>query len=146
MHRLLCELRPRYLVVENTEGLFARGLGRVLGDLAEAGYDAEWSCLSARDFGAPHERERVFLVAYPDQEHGATRLGDLAHRTRPVFAGDDAKRVSFWLQAPSEAVGMADGVSGRIYKDRAGAIGNAIVPQIAEFIARQILEAERVTA
>jgi DNA (cytosine-5)-methyltransferase 1 len=43
-------------------------VGRVLGDLAEAGYDAEWACLSAREFGAPHLRKRVWLVAYPARD------------------------------------------------------------------------------
>src|SRR5947208_11045335 len=65
MHRVICELRPRYVVVENVAALLIRGMGRVLGDLAEIGYDAEWDCFRASDFGAPHERERVFLIAYP---------------------------------------------------------------------------------
>jgi DNA (cytosine-5)-methyltransferase 1 len=71
--RIVRELRPRYVVVENVPALLTgKGkrwdrapVGRVLGDLAEAGYDAEWACLSAREFGAPHLRKRVWLVAYP---------------------------------------------------------------------------------
>lgn len=79
--RIVCELRPRYVVVENVPALLTgKGkrwdrapVGRVLGDLAEAGYDAEWACLSAREFGAPHLRKRVWIVAYPawDAEAGA---------------------------------------------------------------------------
>lgn len=62
--RIIRELRPRYVVVENVAALLGRGMERVLGDLAACGYDAEWDCLSARDFGAPHLRERMWIVAY----------------------------------------------------------------------------------
>ncbi|TDC86496.1 DNA cytosine methyltransferase [Actinomadura sp. 7K507] len=58
-------LRPGLLVVENVAALRARGLCRVLGDLAEAGYDAVWCSLRAADVGAPHRRERVFVAAHP---------------------------------------------------------------------------------
>ena len=64
-YRVICELRPRFVLVENVPGLLVDGLGRVLGDLAEAGYDAEWQVLSAADMGANQMRKRVFIVAYP---------------------------------------------------------------------------------
>ena len=63
--RLIGELRPRYVIVENVPALLARGFGRVLGDLAALGYDAEWDCIPASAFGAPHRRDRVWIVAYP---------------------------------------------------------------------------------
>ena len=63
--RIIGELRPRFVLVENVAALLGRGMGRVLGDLAEIGYDAEWEVVSAADVGAPHLRERVWLVAYP---------------------------------------------------------------------------------
>jgi DNA (cytosine-5)-methyltransferase 1 len=63
--RLIRELRPRYVVVENVSALLSRGLDRVLGDLAAIGYDAEWHCIRAADVGAPHLRDRVWIVAYP---------------------------------------------------------------------------------
>lgn len=62
--RIICELRPRFVLVENVAALTHRGMGRVLGDLAAGGYDAEWQILSAESVGAPHIRERVFIVAY----------------------------------------------------------------------------------
>lgn len=65
--RVVRELRPRIVVVENVGALLSRGLGVVLGDLAEAGYDAEWRCVRASDVGAPHQRERLFVVAYRDR-------------------------------------------------------------------------------
>lgn len=71
--RLIGELRPRYVIVENVAALLAgpsekRGgwFGRVLGDLAECGYDAEWENIPAAALGAPHRRERVWLLAYPN--------------------------------------------------------------------------------
>jgi DNA (cytosine-5)-methyltransferase 1 len=73
--RAIGELRPRYVVVENVAALLGRGLERVLGDLAALGYDAEWEVLSAADVGAPHERERLWLVAYPDCTGLAKRAG-----------------------------------------------------------------------
>ena len=76
--RLIRELRPRYVVVENVAALLARGLGRVVGDLAACGYDAEWDCIPAAAVGAPHRRDRLWLVAYPGcegREPGGLRGG-----------------------------------------------------------------------
>jgi DNA (cytosine-5)-methyltransferase 1 len=68
MLRIICELRPRVAVLENVSAITFRGLSRVLGDLAEIGYDAEWQIISARQFGAPHLRRRWFCVAYPNSK------------------------------------------------------------------------------
>ena len=65
--RIVGEVGPRFVLVENVTGLLmGGGLGVVLGDLASMGFDAQWSVLSAGAVGAPHIRERVFLVAYPN--------------------------------------------------------------------------------
>lgn len=64
--RLAGELRPHYIIVENTAALLGRGLGRVLGDLATLGFDAEWHCIPASAVGAPHGRDRVWILANPD--------------------------------------------------------------------------------
>jgi len=63
--RAIRALRPGLVVVENVAALLGRGMGRVLGDLAAAGYDAQWCCLRAADVGAPHGRARLFLAAHP---------------------------------------------------------------------------------
>lgn len=63
MYRIICEVRPRFVLVENSPMLTLRGLHRVLGDLAEGGYDAAWSVLGAADVGAPHRRDRMWIVA-----------------------------------------------------------------------------------
>jgi DNA (cytosine-5)-methyltransferase 1 len=62
--RLVRELRPRAVVLENVSALLTRGLDRVLGTLAEIGYDAQWHCIPAAYVGAPHIRDRVFVLAY----------------------------------------------------------------------------------
>jgi DNA (cytosine-5)-methyltransferase 1 len=59
-------LRPRFALLENVPGHLSLGFGRVLGDLAELGYDCEWDCIPAAAVGAPHLRYRVFVVAYAD--------------------------------------------------------------------------------
>lgn len=64
-HRVVRQLRPRYVVVENVSGLRRGGMGDVLGDLASIGFDAEWESLPAAAFGAHHGRDRVWIVAYP---------------------------------------------------------------------------------
>ena len=67
MARVIGEVRPRFALVENSPALVVRGIGRVLGDLAEMGYDARWGVFSAADAGARHERERVWIVAHSDE-------------------------------------------------------------------------------
>ncbi|MET0035360.1 MAG: DNA cytosine methyltransferase [Candidatus Thiodiazotropha lotti] len=63
MARIISEVRPRFVFVENSPVLTSRGLGRVLGDLAEMGFDARWGVLGAIHAGAPHKRERIWIVA-----------------------------------------------------------------------------------
>ena len=69
MARIIGEVRPRYCFVENSPMLTSRGLGTVLGDLAEMGFDAEWGVLSAADVGANHLRERIWIVGKNTQQH-----------------------------------------------------------------------------
>ena len=86
--RIVRELRPRFVVVENVAALLSRGLDTVLGGLAEAGYDAEWFCLRASDVGAPHRRERLFVVAHDLRDASERRRGtvDVARTTAHVEA------------------------------------------------------------
>ena len=64
--RIICDIRPRFVFVENSPMLTSRGLGVVLGDLASAGYDTEWTCLSAAEVGANHVRDRIWILAMAD--------------------------------------------------------------------------------
>lgn len=69
--RIIREVGPRYVFVENSAALTVRGLGTVLGDLAAMGFDAEWGVLSAAQVGAWHKRERIWIVA--ESRHWAGR-------------------------------------------------------------------------
>jgi DNA (cytosine-5)-methyltransferase 1 len=123
--RIVRELRPRCAVVENVAALLSRGLGTVLGDLAAAGYDARWRCIRASDVGAPHRRERLFIVAFRrDSVADAERdeLRELGQRLSGGRAGELRPRGDAELGGSSE--GMADAASaGRSRAERRGAEG-----------------------
>ena len=98
MRRVVREVEPKFVFVENTPALLVRGFDRVLGSLADLGFDAEWCVLSAGDCGAPHLRRRCWiLAAHPDrisvwkqQQRAAWRRLDLPPRwqTEPLFDGE----------------------------------------------------------
>jgi DNA (cytosine-5)-methyltransferase 1 len=71
--RIIGEIRPKFVIVENVSMLRSRGMGVVLGDLASLGYDAEWHCIPASAVNAPPRRDRVWIVANARRECGATR-------------------------------------------------------------------------
>lgn len=95
--RLINEIRPRYVIIENVRGLLSCGIEIVLQDLADIGYDAEWEVLPAAALGAPHHRRRVFVVAYP-HSHRLDRVYRFLHPFRRVL-GDDGQypRLFDWL-------------------------------------------------
>lgn len=157
-YRLICLLRPRVALVENVPGLLDWGLGRVLGDLAESGYDAEWSVLPAAAFGAPHVRERVFVVAYSNSQRGEVVSqansrdgGSFSQAQGKYFRGDSRPDLAkFWRDAIKLPNGLpckpriamlVNGIP--LAVDRLGSPGNAVVPQVAEWIGRRIIEAEQ---
>lgn len=175
--RVIGVLRPRFVIVENSPELTVRGLGEVLGDLASMRYDAEWTPVSAGDFGLPHERKRTILVAYP----GGKRLEkpDRKQATRrPVvfqdrdYTGLDSVRMlrgiplhdsreararmrmspdrgmviesisgAAGVEAESPVCRVGHGVPHRV--DRLRGLGNAVVPQVAEWVGRRIIESTR---
>ena len=63
MARVVSEIRPRFVFVENSPMLIHRGIGRVLGDLSSLGYDSKWNVMGAADIGAPHQRDRMWIVS-----------------------------------------------------------------------------------
>lgn len=144
--RIIRELRPCYVLVENVSALLIRGMGTILGGLAESGYDTEWQSLPAAAFGAPHYRERVFIVAYP---HGSRPQASVFQSGLLAAATADA-----WGQAAGSAGGMAGnwrewGIRSGVLRmahglphrmDRIKGVGNAVVPQVAEFVGRMIVE------
>jgi len=166
--RLVRELRPAFVIVENVAALLGRGLGDVLGDLAALGYDAWWDCIPASAVGAPHRRDRLWIVAYArGQQHegygDALRREIAAGLSRAAMADAESDRRdqghanagrrrcggrpeqgsgpwsgSWWLVEPD--VGrVAHGVPARV--DRLHGLGNAVVPQIPEILGRAIIAA-----
>lgn len=142
--RIIREIRPRYALIENVAALRYKqgGLGVVLRDLAEIGYDAEWHCITAWSVGAPHERDRVFVIAYPEGFLGQHPM--LAES--PKWVSEQPRRVGRnevrWVGRQAyqpSMVGVDNGVSDRV--DRVKSLGNAVVPQVAEWIGEQILHA-----
>lgn len=171
--RLARDLRPKFILVENVANLLAgpsdrpgAWFGRVLGDLACIGYDAEWENIPASALGAPHRRERIWLTAYPAQngnqeqrwafdgtnetEPQGSGVFDIVHAMAGnrdaaelrILARPDAgvrKEVGRgWLSQPN-VCRMDDGLPDGPH--RLGALGNAVVPQIPELIGNAILAA-----
>jgi DNA (cytosine-5)-methyltransferase 1 len=66
--RALRLVRPKFAILENVAALLSRGMGTVLGDMAEIGFDAEWHCIPASAVGAPHRRDRIWIIANPGSE------------------------------------------------------------------------------
>lgn len=161
MRRVICELRPGIVCVENVPGmlipdeLWPAPIGRVLGDLAALGYDAEWDCLPAAAFGAPQPRDRAFILAYADRcgsVHGKTER--FAAKAGMQTFGDigtscDARELrgkttsgweisNFQWIPESGMVRVVNGIPTELDKSRIRGLGNAVVPQIAQWIAERI--------
>ena len=139
--RLVGELRPKYVIVENVSALLSgpsdrRGawFGRVLGDLAEVGYDAEWHSIPASSIGAEHHRDRVWIIAYPNTAQ--LEGGCISSRIYSQHANFGNSR---WGKDKPGVVRTLNGVSSQM--DRLAGLGNAVVPQIPEIIGRAILGA-----
>jgi DNA (cytosine-5)-methyltransferase 1 len=180
-HRIIETLRPQWAVIENVPALRSRGLDQVLRSLAEIGYDTEWHCIPACAFGAPHRRDRIWIVAYASGErrqqdargpHGhegqdegratlqANQLerngegggeGAVANTRQPLLEGwHSRQRDGRWPAAQQSTGGtkhawavepdvgrVANGIPSRV--DRLRCLGNAVVPQVAEWIGRRIV-------
>jgi DNA (cytosine-5)-methyltransferase 1 len=145
-------------VAENVPGLlssdFGRFFGNVLRDLATCGYDAEWDIIPAATFGAPHRRDRIFIVAHTNCSDG-NRLSVFGEITSETIAEESTGWFSDWTKwgvtdgqgnrrircIPDSGIcGANDGIPSRM--DRLRCLGNAVVPQIAEWIGRRIVEAD----
>jgi DNA (cytosine-5)-methyltransferase 1 len=145
--RIIREVRPRIALLENVSALLSKPYARrIFGDLAESGYDARWCCVAAADAGAPHIRDRVWIMAYASCEPGGVRLqprqeGDETGRGSEILhtSGQDVEerrgnqsirepaKTGWWDVEPG--VGrVVDGMAHRV--DRLKAIGNGQVPAV----------------
>lgn len=133
MARIIGEVRPQFAFVENSPMLTSRGLGTVLGDLAEMGYDAEWGVLGASDTGLAHRRQRIWILAHSVenglQSHGSDRKNEEAR-----FRGQPPKPTSIRVRSPLQhenefcSIRINDAMANRV--DRLSAIGNGQVPAV----------------
>ena len=160
MFRVLGSMRPQWIVIENVPQLRKQGLWEVLSSLSSIGYDAEWQTISAEQFGLAHRRQRLFIVAYTnsvervrnyESGHAVGIRSEWHSKARRSKDGGDLFR---WLGEAYKALGFpaddpatrgaVDGIPNRL--DRNKGLGNAIVPTIAEWIGRRIIQIKSGTA
>lgn len=165
--RIIDRLRPRWVLLENVTALLIRGLDDVLRELAEIGYDAQWHCVPAAAVGAHHRRDRIFIIGNMANANGAngptSKIGmdkNRPQKSKKREGGDNwtqfgrcstimAKAKRNLCRVRSERGGaqwgvepqicrMANGVPDRIHRIRC--LGNAVVPQVAQFMGEIILD------
>lgn len=130
MLRLITDLRPRYVVIENSPVLRSRGLEQMLSSLVAVGYDAEWHCIPLNALDAPHRRDRVWIIAYTACErNGISPL--------EISAGWDQLVHGAWWHTEPRICRVVDAVSTEPH--RLAALGNAVSPIVPELIGRAIL-------
>lgn len=143
----ISRIRPRIALLENVPGHLSMGASAVIGDLAKIGYDCEWATISAASVGAAHKRERLFIIAYPDQRsmefsHQRGISPESVTTGRKILqpfnasSSNNGATHSDWFS--KSGVGrIANGVPHRM--DRLTGLGNAVVPQVAELVGRMIM-------
>lgn len=135
MYRIVRDVRPRYVIIENSPMLLVRGFEQVLCNLSEIGYDAEWQCLSGTDFGIQQGRERIYCIAYP-HEVNSKRSGQESVFRKPYLSGEYTRIYPGWRTRqsipPPKFSGKSNGVPNRM--DRVQCVGNAVQPIIAHYL------------
>ena len=150
--RIIEEIKPRFAIVENVGRLASKGLKEVLMSLAKIGYDAEWQDIRASDVGAPHRRERLWIIAYSNRngqcdsavnaEMGSSSKIDVSNFEStecPRIGRDSRKRKSKsrcggWWKTEPRVGRVVNGISSRVDRYRLKCLGNSIVPEIAKMI------------
>lgn len=154
--RLVGILRPRFVFVENVAGLASRGLGRVLGDLAALGFDAEWTCVRASDAGGLHERRRIFILANARESGkwssvdprspvapGDQPIGGSLSRRRAPYGPEEWRTLVGGADAKPAVGRIAHGLSARLARRHLAAYGDAVCPQQGSHALRLLLSRQR---
>ena len=136
-HRLIKEIKPKYAIIENVSALRSRGLDQVLREISEIGYDAEWNCIPASAVGAPHRRDRIWIVADANGK-GLERQWQITSRIEKELQN---LSYSGWWKIEPNVDRVANGIPGRV--DRLKQLGNAVVPQIPQLLGMAIMEREK---
>lgn len=149
MLRIVSECLPRYAIFENVTGLLTGESGRwfakFLYDLAQVGYDAEWHCISASELGAPHHRDRVWVIAYPKRE-GSQRCVfegfNLQRKSKQAYAkfGDRVVSVGYEWQTDGLSLLLGDGIPTRLARRAVKQYGNTLLPAIPRVIGEAIIK------
>ena len=138
MYRIIREVRPKYVIIENSPALLFRGFERILCDIFKSGYHAEWQCICNSSFGYPHRRERLYVIAYSNKIGSQGNIlidgsGNKIFREWPsntTHGYSCAKRIH---QMPAFGhIRNGDGFSNWIH--RVGSIGNAMNPCLAKYL------------
>lgn len=143
MARIIREVEPRYVILENSPAITFRGLGTVLGDLAEMGMDARWGVLGAEHAGGDHARRRFWCVAYPMRKRlqGRDRQASFQNRQIERRSIPALEQNSLWPDVSDPRPYRSDdGMANRV--ERTKALGNGQVPQVAALAWKILTEAE----
>lgn len=128
-------LKPRFAILENVQGHLTLGGTTVIKEITDIGYDCEWRLISAAGLGARHRRNRLIIVAYP-RSGGRVRRGFTFEGFNEEVNRNALRGAQYWQTEPNLGR-MANGVPRRV--DRLRGLGNAVVPQMAEYVGRLIL-------
>jgi DNA (cytosine-5)-methyltransferase 1 len=151
--RIIRAVNPAFIIIENSPELLKKGLSTILRQLAEAGYDAEWDIISCRQFGLPHLRKRLFLIAYSNKVRCKAHSRILAsvneegireqERTRFPVASEPSRitRRRDWYNAISSFHHLDDGIPKNILYGLVAAAGDTVSPRITSWIFGRIKEA-----
>lgn len=149
MLRIIRELKPRWIIGENVAGFINMELENAFTDLEAEGYKVEAFVLPANAIGAPHKRDRIWIVAYTykirnDKCFPQSNLEEslTSHNFKQWDRWTSENNGHFWWESFSDFLRVDDGLSAKLDKSRIGALGNAVVPQIPEILGRFILEIE----
>jgi len=137
MARIIFEVRPKSVYVENSANLLNCGIGKVLGDLASMGFDARWGVLGADDLGGDHQRKRIWISANAKEESRLYQSIDRKEEKR-LFNDKNTWEANPWDETRARVRRMDDGLAFGV--DRFEAIGNGQVAIVAK-TAREILNA-----
>jgi len=149
MYRIIEEIRPIYILIENSPELLKKGFEKVLYPLSEIGYNVEWECLPNSAFGFPHHRERVYIIAYSCQKrflnnHEKGRI----FKKIPIQQTPEQNNLLLSVKrydskSDYESVRMDVGFSTELDKSRIAACGNAVNPIITKYLFECILQFDK---